>query len=125
MYVLRNYIEKSPESGGLGRMAVVMTTFTDELIEELGDYDELAIRAFMFQIGEVISWIGHGDNEQLPDVVKPFAELVQPSERAADAGTTEATSNDAHDSDGSETASVVAGLDGTSGMSDSRPGNIL
>jgi len=63
------------------RMAFFMSTVTDELAEELEELDELQVRGFMFQIGEVISWIGHGDNERLPESVKEFAEMVQPSEK--------------------------------------------
>lgn len=62
-----------------GRMAFFMSTVTDELAEELSELDEVQTRLFMFQIGEVISWIGHGDNERLPENVKEFAEIVQPS----------------------------------------------
>lgn len=60
-------------------MAFLMTTISEEVADEMAEYDEMTIRLFMFQIGEVISWIGHGDNERLPDNVRAFAELIQPT----------------------------------------------
>lgn len=76
--VLENFI-RTNDDGMYGRLAFFMSTVTDELAEELGELDELQVRLFMFQIGEVISWIGHGDNSRLPDTVREFAEMVQPS----------------------------------------------
>lgn len=61
------------------RLAFFMSTVTDELAEELAELDELQVRLFMYQIGEVISWIGHGDNERLPEAIREFGEMVQPS----------------------------------------------
>lgn len=61
------------------RLGFVMEIVTNELAEELGELDETQTRLFMYQIGEVISWIGHGDNSRLPEGVRPFAETVQPS----------------------------------------------
>jgi hypothetical protein len=34
---------------------------------------------FMEMMGDVISWIGHGDNTRLPDTVRNFAEQFQPT----------------------------------------------
>lgn len=79
VYVLENFI-RTNDDGMYGRLAFFMSTVTDELAEELSELDEVQVRLFMFQIGEVISWIGHGDNERLPEAVRPFADLVQPSE---------------------------------------------
>ena len=76
--MLEKFITEN-DSGMMGRMAFFMTTLTDEIAEEMAELDELQIRLFMFQIGEVISWIGHGDNERLPENIRPFAEMVQPS----------------------------------------------
>lgn len=107
MGALRGVIEANNDGSGLARMAFLMTTITDELAEELVDYDEIAIRAFMFQIGEVISWIGHGDNSRLPESVLPFAEMIQPQAHA------ETTRSDRGDesSVNDEIATVVAGVD--------------
>lgn len=105
MYALRTMIEENNDGSGLARFAFIMTTLSDELADELEDYDEIAIRAFMFQIGEVISWIGHGDNERLPEAVQVFAEMVQPSER-----------DNGHSSNDPETATQLTGAAMVAGM---------
>lgn len=76
---LTGIISESQEAHPLGRMAFLMTTISEEVAEEMRDYDEMTMRLFMFQIGEVISWIGHGDNERLPEQVRQFAEMIQPT----------------------------------------------
>lgn len=78
---LTGVISESQEAHPLGRMAFLMTTISEEVAEEMREYDEMTMRLFMFQIGEVISWIGHGDNERLPEQVRQFAELIQPTVR--------------------------------------------
>jgi hypothetical protein len=78
---LTGIISESQDAHPLGRMAFLMTTISEEVAEEMREYDEMTMRLFMFQIGEVISWIGHGDNERLPDNVRQFAELIQPTVR--------------------------------------------
>lgn len=117
MYALRGMIEENNDGSGLARFAFLMTTLSEELAEELVEYDEIAIRAFMFQIGEVISWIGHGDNERLPDAVRVFAEMVQPS-RVENA-------NPTHDNETPDAIipgnSLVAGMDSESRMQEVRP----
>jgi hypothetical protein len=77
--VLRKFIEENQDGSGMARMGFVLTTIGNELADELVDMDELQIRIFLAQIGEVVGWIGHGDNTRLPDSVKMFAETVQPS----------------------------------------------
>jgi hypothetical protein len=77
MSVLTGYIKNGPDTG-MARMAFFLGTVTDELAEELRDMDEATIRVFLFQIGEVIAWIGHGDNERLPEAIRGFAEQIQP-----------------------------------------------
>ena len=64
---------------GIGKMAFLFDTIAEELVDELGDYDDATMRLFLAQIGQVISWIGHGDNEALPETLRPFADLVQPT----------------------------------------------
>jgi hypothetical protein len=76
--VLQTIIENGP-SASMARMGFLMTHLTNELADELSDLDEATIRVFLFQIGEVIAWIGHGDNDRLPDEIRSFAESVQPS----------------------------------------------
>lgn len=78
VYVLENYI-RTNDDGMYGRMAFFMSTVTDELAEELSELDETQVKLFMYQIGEVISWIGHGDNSRLPEGVREFANLVNPN----------------------------------------------
>lgn len=77
---LRIIIEKTSDGSGMARMAFLMSTFADELADELQDMPELTVRKFMFEIGQVISWIGHGHTDQLPNGVREFAEMIQPSE---------------------------------------------
>lgn len=62
----------------LSRFAFLMQALTDEVIEELTDKDDEAVGVFMEQMGQVIAWIGHGDNNQLPDPIRQFAEDIQP-----------------------------------------------
>lgn len=109
MKVLTGVINNNDDGSTLARMAPIMMIFADELADELAEYDELAIRAFMFQIGEVISWIGHGDNERLPEAVKPFAEMIQPSR----AGNDQAETPESLDGGGNESEgpAMVAGMD--------------
>lgn len=90
---LTGIIAENKDAHPLGRLAFIMTTISDEVAEEMRDYDEIAIRLFMFQIGEVISWIGHGDNERLPDNVRQFAELIQPTVRNDGDNTSAGTSD--------------------------------
>jgi len=63
----------------LSRMAYFMSTITDELAEELSQLDEIQVRVYLFQIGEVISWIGHGDNTRLPETLRELAEQINPT----------------------------------------------
>lgn len=79
MRQLGSFIRENQDGTPMGRMAFLMTTVSEEIAEEMREYDEMAIRGFMFQVGEVISWIGHGDNERLPEAVREFAEGIQPS----------------------------------------------
>jgi hypothetical protein len=75
---LQRFIESNGDSG-LSRLSFLMTTFMDELAEELGEKDEVAMSVYMAQIGEVIAWIGHGDNSRLSPELRVFAEAMQPS----------------------------------------------
>lgn len=77
MSMLNGFVVNNGEAQ-LGRYAFLMQSLTDEVIEELTDKDEATIGTFMEGMGEVIAWIGHGDNDRLPDPLKSFAEEVQP-----------------------------------------------
>lgn len=66
----------------MSRMGFILSIATGELIDELRDYDEMTVRKMFYEIGEAISWIGHGDNDRLPPSVRIFAEGIQPSVHA-------------------------------------------
>lgn len=84
--VLQDFISKNDEVGNYRKLAFILTAMAEELTEELSELDEIKTRIFMFQMGAVISWIGHGDNEQLPDAVKEFAEMVTGGDNATSNG---------------------------------------
>lgn len=67
------------DDGQLAKFAFLMQAVTDEVIEELTDKDDELLGSFMAQMGEVVAWIGHGDDSRLPDALRVFAEEVQPS----------------------------------------------
>jgi hypothetical protein len=77
MSMLNGFVIEN-DDGQLGRYAFLMQALTDEVIEELTMKDEATIGTFMEGMGEVIAWIGHGDNERLPDPLRSFAEEIQP-----------------------------------------------
>jgi hypothetical protein len=77
--MLQQTIVNNDDGSGMARMAFFMSTVTDELSDELRELDEMSVRGYMFTIGEVISWIGHGDNSRLPEMVREFAEQVSPT----------------------------------------------
>jgi hypothetical protein len=79
MTSLNNFVIANDETG-LARFAFLMQALTDEVIEELTEKDEDTIGGFMSQMGEVIAWIGHGDKSRLPDSLRAFAEIIQPSD---------------------------------------------
>jgi hypothetical protein len=76
---LHNYIEENDDSGNLARFSFVTRAMIEEISEELVERDEETMQVFMSQIGQIIAWIGHGDNESLPENLLPFAEQLQPS----------------------------------------------
>lgn len=77
MGMLNNHVI-SGDDAQLARYAFLMQALTDEVIEELTDKDDAIIGTFMEGMGGVIAWIGHGDNERLPDPLRSFAEEIQP-----------------------------------------------
>jgi hypothetical protein len=60
----------------LTRYVILYDALVSEVIEELEDRDTEAIAAFLEYMGSVVSWIGHGDHERLPDVVREFADTL-------------------------------------------------
>lgn len=84
MYTLREIIETNPAASGMSKMAlVILPALADEMCAEMEDLDEMTIRIIMAQIGEIIAWIGHGDNTRLPDSLRDFAEGIQPGDTTA------------------------------------------
>jgi hypothetical protein len=66
-------------NSGLGKMAFLFDTVAEELIDELAEYDDQTMQLYLAMVGQVISWIGHGNNEALPAELRPFAEMIQPT----------------------------------------------
>ena len=79
VYALQKFVTDNSSDPMLAHMAPLMTTFMDEIAEELGDRAEVDMSVYMSQIGLVIAWIGHGDNDSLPPELRVFAEAIQPS----------------------------------------------
>lgn len=78
LFTLQSFIQENG-TGGIAKLSFLMTTITDELIDELSEYDEATMQIFLAQIGAIIGWIGHGDNSAIPEQLRPFAEMVQPT----------------------------------------------
>ena len=71
----------SKGSGKQKRMAFVMRRVANDVCEEMVDSDPDTVAAYFNQMGQVVSWIGTGDNEALPDALRelflPRAEGIQ------------------------------------------------
>lgn len=72
--ILGTFIGRTPDNGVgpiRGDIAkFLFTTVLDEISEELTEIaDEEQIALFMRYMGDVIAWVGHGDNGKLPDIV--------------------------------------------------------
>lgn len=76
--VFQDFIEKNDDEGSIARYSWLISSLTEELGEELSEKDEASMAIYMAQIGKVISWIGHGDNSQLPEDLQIFANVIQP-----------------------------------------------
>lgn len=76
--LLNNFVLENGDPS-LARYIVIYQALTDEVIDELEERDDASIGMFMEMMGEVIAWIGHGDNERLPSTVRDFAEKFQPT----------------------------------------------
>jgi hypothetical protein len=75
MTTMNKFIVQSDDAGFV-KFAFLMQALTDEVIEELEDRDEATLAMFLGQMGEVIAWIGHGDNSRLPETFQLFAEEI-------------------------------------------------
>jgi hypothetical protein len=62
----------------MARFSFITRAMIEEIGEELVERDEETLQAFMAQIGEVIAWIGHGDQSKLPDNLRGFIEEPRP-----------------------------------------------
>jgi hypothetical protein len=71
MTTLQKFIEENDESG-LGRFSWLMTDLVEEMTEELAGKDTETMALYMAQIGEVISWVGHGDDTRLSENIRHF-----------------------------------------------------
>lgn len=76
--MLNNFVLEAGDPS-LARYVIIYQALVDEVIDELTERDDAAIGMFMEMMGEVISWIGHGDNARLPDMARDFAERFQPT----------------------------------------------
>lgn len=74
--MLNNFVLENGDPS-LTRYVVIYQALTDEVIDELTERDDASIGMFMEMMGDVISWIGHGDNERLPATVRDFAEHIK------------------------------------------------
>lgn len=59
-------------------MGFLLNIASGELCDELSELDEMQVRVYLYQMGEVISWVGHGDNSRLPEQLREFAQKIQP-----------------------------------------------
>jgi hypothetical protein len=68
-------------SGKQKRMAFVMRRIATDVCEELQDSDPESVAAYFDQMGKVVSWIGTGNNADLPEALQelflPRAEGIQ------------------------------------------------
>ena len=70
---LHNYVSDNDDSGMMTQFSFVARSMIEEISEELADRDEETLQAYMAQIGQIIAWVGHGDADQLPENLRPFA----------------------------------------------------
>lgn len=83
---LNSFVIQNGQEVGFANFGLIMQSLTEELIDELEEKDEATVGAFMERMGEVIAWIGHGDDSRLPEELRPFAEVIQEPVNHADVG---------------------------------------
>lgn len=76
MSTLNNFVI-SNDQGSLAKFAFLLQAVTDEVIEELTIKDDTTLGLYMERMGEVVAWIGHGDDSRLPADLLLFAEANQ------------------------------------------------
>jgi hypothetical protein len=77
MSVLTEFVRSNADPT-LSHFVVIIEALEEELIEELEDRDTDTLASFMDKMGEVIAWIGHGDNSRLPEELRVFAREASP-----------------------------------------------
>lgn len=89
MESLTRYVSGSPESN-FHRMGFVLEGMVDELADELADLPADMLEKYFELVGSVLSWIGNGNADTLPEELRPFAAsmgffgaVVQPMELPA------------------------------------------
>lgn len=80
---LHSVVEANDDSGTMARFSFIARAMIEEITSELEDRDEETLQHFMAQIGDVISWIGHGDVERVPANLKEFVGMRPEIEQAA------------------------------------------
>lgn len=90
MNALATFIRDNQDGSPMGKMGIIVSSFGNEIAEEMSDMDALKTRIYMAQVGEMIAWIGHGDNERLPESVRWFAEGIQPTRKDDNSSATDA-----------------------------------
>lgn len=81
--ILHAFIQEQG-TGNIKRFAWLLNTISDELLAEIQDQvDAGATDKYLEQIisefGMMLGWVGHGNNNLLPDHLRDIAEQIQPS----------------------------------------------
>jgi hypothetical protein len=71
MAEMQTFIAKSG-NGKQRRMNLIMKHMSRAVIEELEDIPQEHIGFYFAQFGEIVSWIGTGDDSSLPDGIREF-----------------------------------------------------
>jgi len=72
---MQAYVSENDGGTGLGRFSWLIGDLVDELTDELAEKDSDSLALYMAQMGQVISWIGHGNDELLPETLRQFANV--------------------------------------------------
>jgi hypothetical protein len=68
---LAEYAKTGPNNK-YARYTWVMESMLDEILDEFGAQDDELIGAWFAQFGQIIAWCGSGDDDLLPDNVRPY-----------------------------------------------------
>ncbi len=52
------------------RMSMILKRVANDVCEEMGEADPATIAAYFDQMGKVVSWIGTGDSDSLPQQIR-------------------------------------------------------